>query len=477
MLFSEAFEVRRENGDDWFDLILDTDTPLFVDPFLIFQDNGVGWAGAHEQLIGHFDRCFKLIAEGSCNPVSLQYKKALALLTFPEPREFCLGYTESGTQGSGGGEKLARLMAVAMVAAIKRGLTGLRHFEELGVLNEGIGPDRISDFTCNVLRNRFIVYTKSIAARHRLHVRPVRVPGASYDPTRMAWRREWHDLPFNPFNRKPILLTPERFLNHLPVLNGEDWWENYEAEQLANDLNYEIMGKVDKRTIVETARRNFESVHRWIAKKEQEEVHPYDTRQDPLGVHQWHSAARSYVESHPLVLAPPQDGDDFFDVIDLVVTEFKRFIEQQGGWRLLWNDGNLKDKPEEAAQLLFMGIARNYCKANNIVVDREVELGRGPVDFKFSNGYARRALLEIKKLHNGKFWNGLRYQLPSYLESDDCGHGWYVAVRYRNGGASKRWARDLPIIVRETAQRTRKNLRLRVLDATPKESASRIKSL
>jgi len=31
---------------------------------------------------------------------------------------------------------------------------------------------------------------------------------------------------------------------------------------------------------------------------------------------------------------------------------------------------------------------------------------------------ARRALLEVKKLHNGKFWDGLEAQLPSYSKSD-----------------------------------------------------------
>lgn len=43
MLFSEAFKVRRGIDDDWFDLILDTDTPLFVGPFLIFRDTGEDW--------------------------------------------------------------------------------------------------------------------------------------------------------------------------------------------------------------------------------------------------------------------------------------------------------------------------------------------------------------------------------------------------------------------------------------------------
>jgi len=35
MRFSEAFGVVRGQGDDWFDPVLERDTRLFVDPFLI----------------------------------------------------------------------------------------------------------------------------------------------------------------------------------------------------------------------------------------------------------------------------------------------------------------------------------------------------------------------------------------------------------------------------------------------------------
>lgn len=475
MRFSEAFKIKRTPEDDWFDLILDNDTKIWVDPFLIFQEGSEQWKGAHDELIAHFDRCFHLIAEGNRNPVSVPYRKALSLLTFPEPREFCLGYTEDGTRGSGGGKVYARLIASAMVEAIVHGLTDLRHFEELGILNEGIGPDRISDLTCNVLRSRFINYTKQVVARHGLPTRYKNIPYASYNPMRVNWRTEGHDLPFNTYNNKPILLVPARFLKELPFLNADEWWENYEAEQLRLDVNYEVMGKVNKTTIVEAARRNPESVHSWVQMRETQPATPYNLAQDKKGVYQWDSTTRAYVQLHPLILNPPNDEKSFFDVIELVINEFKLFIEDQGGWRLLWNDDG-SEKPEEAAQLLFMGIARNHCKANNIVVDREVELGRGPVDFKFSNGYTRRAQLEIKKLHSGKFWSGLEHQLPSYLISDDCQDGWYMPIRYRPRGASTDWAWKLPHIVNKTAERTGKTLHLRSINGMPKVSASNILS-
>ena len=36
MLASAHFEITRQKADDWFDPILNADTELFIDPFLIF---------------------------------------------------------------------------------------------------------------------------------------------------------------------------------------------------------------------------------------------------------------------------------------------------------------------------------------------------------------------------------------------------------------------------------------------------------
>lgn len=150
----------------------------------------------------------------------------------------------------------------------------------------------------------------------------------------------------------------------------------------------------------------------------------------------------------------------------------------EGGWRLLWND-NGEPKNETAAQLAFQGIASAYCEANKVVLDREVELGRGPVDFKFSNGSKQRALLEVKKLDNGRFWNGLRAQLPSYLKSDQCSRGWLMAIRHQTGGVSRQRARTLPREVAAinhdvAAARNDTEFRFAMIDARRKPSASKL---
>ncbi len=127
--------------------------------------------------------------------------------------------------------------------------------------------------------------------------------------------------------------------------------------------------------------------------------------------------------------------DDLVELVAEVADRFQHFVEQQRGWRLLWNDDD-SEKPEEAVKLLFLGLAQPYLRQFDVELDREVELGRGPVDFKASSGTTARLLIEVKKLHNGKFWNGLNHQLPSYMTSDDATHGWFIAVQYRsNRGA------------------------------------------
>jgi hypothetical protein len=62
VLLSELFDGKTDGGD-WFDVLLDSDTRLFVDPFLIYKETEGRWAGAHDELIAHFDETFKTLAK------------------------------------------------------------------------------------------------------------------------------------------------------------------------------------------------------------------------------------------------------------------------------------------------------------------------------------------------------------------------------------------------------------------------------
>lgn len=474
--FSDHFGIELTEADDWFDPILGADTRLFVDPFLIFRDDGELWVQAHDELIAYFNIVFHMVGNTLRATSAPERTKALELLRFPEPRPFCLGFTDSGTSGSGGGRGNARLICEAMELTIEKGIEHLAHFETLGVLNEGIGRDRISDLVCNVLIERFTSYTVAVVSRHQLPTQLHRINRGAFNSVHLRWDPVEVRLPTNPENGLPVILTPRRFLRQLPSLEAYDFWDSSEAAQLRADFNYDISSNVRKKDIVDLARRDPEAVQRWTLAREGINPEPYDLEHDPMGVYNWLRCAQVYAADTPLRVDPVADESAFVSFIDSLIGDFKHFVEQRRGWYGLINDDGT-DKHEEAAQLLFRALAESRCIAHNIVLDREVDLGRGPVDFKFSNGYENRALLEIKKLHNGKFWNGLERQLTSYLESDRCPVGRFVAIQYRshrrNSDVGQRRT-TLPRRTRELSDRLGIDLKSTLVDARKPASASNL---
>lgn len=473
MRFSEAFGIERTNQDDWFDPDLSIDTPLFVDPIMLLQDSPY-WKEAHEELVNHFSHCYPLVAK--C--ISLTSNSAMIvqkLLTFPEPSEFCLGYTASGTAGSGSGRGFARSLADGIAIAIKAGLDHPAHIEELGILNERFGADRISDATCNILKHRFIAYTQDVCRRHKVPMRPHKIKNARVNLSINRWISTQIPLPSNPLDNGPIILVPERFLNDLPVLNADDWLNSSLNADLRTDLNIKIGERVSKSSVVSIARKHADRVRLWTEQQaSRRDLQGYDFHHDPLGVVQFDGLPATFAFANPLdtLKKSPANQTELSELVANILEKFKIFIEEQRGWELLWNaDGT--EKPESAVQLLFLGMARHYLAQYNVEVDREVELGRGPVDFKLSCGTSMKLLVEIKKVHNGKFWNGLEAQLPSYMVSDGTDEGWFVAIRYRDLKSSEQRVKELPGRVRALNDNV-KHFKYLTIDARPKLSASKL---
>lgn len=473
MRFSDAYSIQPDPNADWFDPDLTVDTKLFVDPFLLLKA-GVAWQSAHAELVAHFAHCYQLVARAA-GPQSLYAKAAHRLLTFPEPYEFGLGYSVGSTRGAGGSLGNARSIADGIAVAVAAGLQAPDHIEEIGILNEGFGADRISDATLNILKRHFVAYTQGIAEQLAVPLHAHKLRNAGVDLANARWLDEFHDLPTNPRTGSPVLLVPKRLMRDLPTLNAEDWFQSDVNEEVRTSLNLQIGETIPKREIVRLARRHPERVREWARNQtSRQDLKGYDFGQDPKGVVGYDEAA-DFAELHPLPpLGAPDSQGDLSTLVAHVLEMFKLFIEQQGGWRLLWN-GDGSEKNEEAAQLLFMAMARHYLRLFGVEVDREVELGRGPVDFKVTGGHSIRLLIEVKKVHNGRFWNGLNDQLPSYLASDGTSEGWFVAIRYRSAKSSHNRLRALPGVVKDAAARTGKELHFMTIDGTRPPSASNIK--
>ncbi|GAA4366377.1 hypothetical protein [Agromyces bauzanensis] len=472
MRFTEAFNIERAAADDWFDPHLTVDTKLFIDPLLLLEAGGA-WAQAHHELVAHFVHCYGLVAKATSS-TSVSAQAARRLLTFPEPFELGLGYTAVGTRGSGAGDRFAARMADGIAVAIAAGLTQPEHIEEIGILNEGIGADRISDATANVIKAQLISYTQEVARRHSVPLAPHKVRHARVSLDAARWHDDEVELPTNPVTGRPIILVPEFILGGLPTLNADDWFDSHFNDDIRLSLNLKVGQAVSKASIVSFARQHPERVREWArAQTSRKDLMGYDFGADPLGVVQWDREPARFAVAHPLPTRVVATTEDLVGLVAEVVDRFRHFVEEQRGWSLLWNDDRT-EKPEEAIQLLLLGLAQPYLRQFDVELDREVELGRGSVDFKASSGTSSRLLIEVKKLHNGKFWNGVRHQLLSYLKSDRATEGWFIAVQYRSNRGAVARLKSLPAEVAAVASTVGAALHYSTVDARRPLSASKI---
>jgi len=464
MKFTDVFNVTLNRKVEWFDPFLNLDTKLFIDPFLIYKDDKGFFKGSHAEVIEFFNTIFKIIAKSGGDRTSSFWKRAESILVFPEAEELCLGYSVSNTKGAGSGKGFAKLIAEALWEAIEAGVDEVSHFEEIGILREGIGADRISDITATLLKHRLVAYTESICKKYNIETKPVNYGKGYFDYKYNRWMPLSANIPINPFNKKPVLLLPRRYLRNLPTINSDDFWDyccSCENETIRLEFGQDILDKIDKQAIIRFARKHPELRNKYLMNIENEEPAPYDFEKDKKGYFMWYPYSAACCKNNPLQLDIASESD-LLTAVYSMIEQYINYIENNNGWKLLWND-NGKPKNEEASQLLLMGIIQNYCKANNIDISREVNIGRGPVDFKISKGYDLRILLELKLAKNSKFWNGVTKQLPKYLEAESVNNGIFMAIALTDNDLKR--IKDIESIVLQVKSLTGKNISYKIVDS------------
>ena len=398
-------------------------------------------------------------------------------MVFPEPDEFCLGYSEGLPHGSGSGRGLRRGMLDGAAISVQLGIREFRHFEEMTLFEAGIGADRISDIVCNVLKNEFIRYTQQILDSHHLEVHEVPMAHNSWSLSNCRWSDGNAQLTVNPYTHRGVLLVPKRFLRNLPTVDPDDFWSyawSNENENIRGEFNYDIARNIDAQTIARLARQNPDIAAHYLQYRENNPLAEYDLVQDLLDRVSWYESGKEIAEHAPLSSVIESERD-FGEFIADIVERFRHSIESQGDWQLLWHNG--KPRNERIVQQVFRSTVVHYCRANNVDLSPESNAGRGPVDFKFSRGWEARALVEVKLMNNTKFWEGLTIQTPTYLRAEEIRCGYFLAIGFRDVDFEpERLTR-----VRTRAEEVSRSLSISitpvVVDARPRPSASRARTV
>jgi hypothetical protein len=437
MRFTEEFGVTPNGDDDWLDVEVEEDTPLYVDPFLVFEDDRQFWSNSHDEIVRFFRIALDYVYKAEGKRDSAHWKKSERMLTFPEPSEFVLGLSMGSPLGSGTGSEFAFRMTESLDILRRHTIDTVQYVEVFALFCDGMGVDRISDLFCNITKRKFIEYTQNVATRHRIDTVSIRVKHADWSKVTGRWVDTNVKLPKNPATGRAVLLCPARFLKDIPVVTPEGFWtwaEINESSVLRDDLNYNLAESLSRSQKIaegrKVARSEPEMAIRFIDEKAEEKHEPYDIANDPKLLVGWAEAGRGAAAARENLLEQPKSESDFLKWVKDLMLEFKDAVEQTDLWKALWDDNLVKHRPEKIVQAIATAMWLSQCRAANVDISREVNIGRGPVDFKFSAGWQRRALTEIKLIKSSQFFTGASKQLPQYLKSEKIDGGYYVCIGF-----------------------------------------------
>lgn len=465
--YSEYFNVPHEDFTNRgvYDGFINQDSVLHVNPFLLKKCNEPEFQNGYESFLDYFKPILLLARNATTN--GRYYQEIQKRLEFKEVANTGLGFSK-GMLGTGISGKISEQLTQTSIEVIKEGLQDPNFFAILPFIEDGIGADRISDMTIRILLNQFRVYTQRISLDLNLPTKIFKdIEGNTYQ------------LPVNKYNNKNLIFIPECLLCDMPlarsyddinsVCDYNDKLRRKVAEVIG--LSWKEFNSLHKRELKQYILRNHSLLQMIIDDFKSLDVLPYDFRQDLLGEYIDKERIKKDVETHPLVLPHEFDKDNVMEVTLAICKQFKKLIEDNRMYNLLYNDDG-KARKETATQLVFYVVADSYCRANNIDLNRECDSGCGELDFKLSKGYNEKVLIEIKLSSNPQLAHGLTKQLPAYQAAEGTPHGILLIIKLDN-------ADDKKI---ERVLKLRKNIQEQyikapeviVVDATIKPSASKL---
>ena len=190
---------------DFFNINIERDIPQFIQPYTVELLSGEVARKCNETALDFFNKVHKKLEDGDLDEAYKIFGEHLN-----EPKENCLGYANSTTNGKG----LNELAYHAMEQILNKPfLVGeIKQIADMQLYVEQIMQDRISDIYTNVTRKILNDYTIEQCKLYNMsHLLQEREFGPYWDIETHQWVLESKQLMLV-INNKPILLTPKAFL-------------------------------------------------------------------------------------------------------------------------------------------------------------------------------------------------------------------------------------------------------------------------
>jgi hypothetical protein len=466
---SEAIGVpsKKLKSAGAFDAFVDVDSKLYVDPSLLRRAKIAQLQDSHKRFQKYFAKVIRLLgaSQADSDPI---FREAVRRLIFKEDQRIKLGYSKKRASGSGIGPDLAARLAVTARSIVQAGIKDPVIFELVGLIEDGIGADRISDMTIRIIRHDLLAFSQQVVDSLGGETAPLKYQGIVYN------------LPKDKETGKAVVLLPQEVLRDLPV--AEDWSDVDIVASHNSALRHrvnKIIGRtwktatqrISKSTLRHQILTNPDLLRDLIEQYRNKPPTPYDFKNDPSGLDAWYDVGCTFAIKHPLDLHELKATVDsrLPEIVRRVCTQFQTLIETNGLDAHLYSGGKLRH--ERFAQLLFFAVADSYCDANGLDLSREPNAGAGPVDFKLSKGAQSKVNVEVKYSTNRKLVHGYTKQLPQYDLAEGALHSFYLIIRTGSSEAGIKRIKKLERKAREAGKRAPEVF---VVDGRPSPSASKL---
>lgn len=399
---------------------LDIDAKLYVSPKLLESSSAEFLQGSREAVLNHYRKLIKIIKNIKAKN-DIFWLQAHKMLTFKEIPNLALGYSKNGISGKGIGPVLAAKVLKSAIEIVRAGVEDPEIFELMGVFQEGIGADRISDMILRIIYEPFLAnYTEFIAKELKIETKNFELENGIYL------------LPINPQNSEPLILLPIDILAKLPVAVDRSDVSDvcYHNERLRTYVNKKIgstwhkeIYDISKAKLLKICLEQPQILQETVKRYRDANEYPYDFEKDDQDFFKWFKESNNIAEENPF----KKSFKSTSDFSKLVCNHFKELVECNGLSKLFYNE-NGKLKHERYPQLLFYGISDVYCRQHGITLSRETDAGRGPVDFTFSRNYNEKICVEFKYSKNSSLLKGYNVQLPIYEAAEKSIASIYVVL-------------------------------------------------
>lgn len=423
--YSEYFDIPHElfEKKGVYDGFINKDSRLHIDPILLKGCTEPEFIGAYDSYIHYFDNI--IAAVPFVQERSLKdrfYHSIYNYLQFKELPNTGLGYSKTGSGGTGIGGKISCQLTNAAIDIINAGAKDPAIFAIVHFFEEGIGADRISDMIISILYDSFLKYTSRIATEMGIQCITYRFNDQSYDVPCL--------------NGGVVIFIPCVLLCKLPIVSS------YHDVDDVCEYNKRLRRKICEK--IGMSWKDVMSMRKSEIKREllshasliddilldykELSASPYDFYNDRYGEYM-DIRVRDFLapiqfQSMRAVHTP----DDVYSLALQICEDFKYAVEDRGMWKLLYNKDTKTFRDEESIQLIFFLVAEFRCMANNIDLNRENNSGVGEIDIKLSSGTRAKVIIEIKRLSSSVLIHGYTEQLPDYMRAEKTSYGIYIVV-------------------------------------------------